>query len=63
MAMPTMKTMIIATTAYMTVVFEAKPLRGVAVGAGVAEGGLARSCLRRKSRSMTCVPANVAVTV
>ena len=41
MAMPTMKTMIIATTAYMTVVFEAKPLRGVAVGAAVAAGELA----------------------
>ena len=41
MAMPTMKTMIIATTAYVTVVFEAKPLTGVALGVVVAAGLLA----------------------
>ena len=32
--MPTIRTMIMATIPYMTVVFEAKPLSGVAVGAG-----------------------------
>jgi hypothetical protein len=41
MAMPTMKTMIIATTAYMSVVFEAKPVSGVAVGAAVGAEALA----------------------
>ena len=39
--MPTMKIMTIATIAYMTVVFEAKSLTGVAVGADVDGGGLA----------------------
>ena len=38
--MPTMKTMIIATTAYMTVVFEAKSLTGDTVGADVDGGEL-----------------------
>ena len=40
-AMPTMRTMMMATIPYMTVVFEANPLSGVAVGAGVAAGELA----------------------
>ena len=34
-------TMMIATSPYMRVLFEAKPLAGVAVGAGVAGGALA----------------------
>jgi hypothetical protein len=35
-----MITMIVAMPMYITVVFEAKPLRGVAVGAGDAAAGL-----------------------
>ncbi len=34
-------TMIIATIPYMSVLFDAKPASGVAVGANVAEGALA----------------------
>ena len=34
-------TMIIATIPYMSVLFDAKPFNGVAVGANVAEGALA----------------------
>lgn len=41
-AMPMMKTMIIAATAYMTVVFEAKPLTGAVVVVVVASGELAQ---------------------
>ena len=37
-------TMTIATIPYMSVLFEAKPLSGVADGAGVAGGALAWMC-------------------
>ena len=40
-AMPMMRTIMMATIPYMTVVFEARPASGVAAGAAVAAGELA----------------------
>jgi len=55
-------TMIIAAIPYMSVLFEAKPVSGVDVGAGVAAAELAWKYFDAEEQQYDCVPRNVAVT-
>ena len=56
-------TMIIATIPYITVVFEAKPVSGVAVGTGVAADELAEKADVEDDGQYALVPSKFAYTV